>query len=69
MAIRTAAVARLSAWLRQTPAMGLKRFQFSDREVEFDPAASRMAMRYSGAAELLAPWRTIRARVLRTEAT
>ena len=61
--VRTVAVARLSSWLERFPDSGTLQVSLGSQSVSHAPAVTA-ALRGSGAAELLAPWRRPRARAL-----
>ena len=61
--VRTVALARLSTWLQQFPDDGVIQSTLGGQSSTYAPAVTS-ALRGSGAAEVLAPWRRPRARAL-----
>ena len=61
-AIKTVAVNRLANWYQRFPADGSTSVSFSDQTIATAAPGTVDALRGSGAAGLLAPWRTPRAR-------
>ena len=61
-AIKTVAVNRLATWYQRFPADGSTNVGFNDQSLSTMQAGAVDALRGSGAAGLLAPWRTPRAR-------
>ena len=60
--VRTAAIARLSEYIRTSPPDGTTATSLGDQSTSWKP--SSVAMRDSGASQILAPWRRPRARLI-----
>lgn len=63
-AAKREATIRLAAWIRSSPPTELYALSAGGVDVAFRPLASRNALRSSGAAGLLAPWRRPRGLVV-----
>ena len=63
-AIRTAAIGRLTDWIERFPADGSTAVGYDGQSLSTMQAGTVDALRASGAAELLAPWRRPRGRVI-----
>lgn len=63
-AVKDEAVIRCAAWMKSSPPNELFAISTGGDDMAFRPLASRNALRASGAAGLLAPWRKPRSRVL-----
>ena len=67
-ATKDEAVIRCAAWMKSSPATELFAISAGGIDLAYRPLASRNALRASGAAGILAPWRKPRVRVLKEDA-
>ena len=68
-AVKREAIIRVAAWVKASPPTELFRVAAGGVDMVWKPLASRNALRSSGAAGLLAPWRRPRGLVVGDEAT